>query len=275
LLPRAEIAQRVCEYIDAHLEQRTTLALLSREVGLSPFHLQRVFKQALGITPRQYQQAQRLQYFKQALRTGSSIATATYAAGFASSSRLYDSAAQLGMQPKAYRQQGAGILIRFAVFDTALGNILVAATPQGLCRVALGDSAAQLETALRAEFACAEIQRDDADLKRHTDCITQYLHGSAQRFDLPLDIRATAFQRRVWQLLQTIPYGETRSYSELAAQLGNPKAARAVATACANNPLAIVVPCHRVVQKSGALAGFRWGLERKAALLASEREENS
>lgn len=270
--PRSDVVRQLCRYIDTHLDQRLTLEMLAAHAGMSPFHAQRLFKQEIGVTPRQYQEARRLQHFKQALHDGATVTTATYAAGFGSSSRLYDSARQLGMTPAAYRARGAGETIRFCVFGSALGAVLLAATAKGVCRVALGESAAELEAQLREEFTRAEIVRDDSGLRSYAGRIADYLQGKVKSLDLPQDVRATVFQRRVWELLQAIPYGQTRSYSELAVQLGSPQAARAVANACANNPLALLIPCHRVVQKGGQLAGYRWGLERKAALLAHEKK---
>ncbi|MBI1891301.1 MAG: methylated-DNA--[protein]-cysteine S-methyltransferase [Burkholderiales bacterium] len=270
--PRTEVVRLLCRYIDTHIDQRVTLDMLADQADMSPFHLQRLFKDEVGVTPRQYQEARRLQRFKQALHEGDSVTDATYAAGFGSSSRLYDCARQLGMTPAVYRARGAGEAIRFCIFDSVLGVVLLAATGKGLCRVALGESAAELEVQFRDEFVRADLMRDDIGLQTYAQHILAYLQGKSQSLDLPQDVRATAFQRRVWELLQSIPYGQTRSYSELAAQLGSPQAVRAVANACANNPLALVIPCHRVIQKGGKLAGYRWGLERKAKLLAQEKK---
>ncbi len=273
-LPSAQAVQEILSYIELHLDQRITLETLAAQVALSPFHLQRLFKQATGLTPRQYQETLRVKRFKKSLKEGNSVTHATYEAGFASSSRLYEASKHhLGMRPKAYREKGMGVKIIFGFMESKLGPILIAATGQGLCSVALGDDAAQLEADLRVEFSCAELERNDAALCAYSECIAAYLAGSGRAFDLPLDLQATAFRRRVWDLLRAIPYGETRSYSDIAQQLGNPNAVRAVASACANNPIALVIPCHRVLQKSGDLAGYRWGLERKAALLAGEQEE--
>lgn len=275
MAPRAALMQQACAFIDARMDERFTLQQLGAALGLSPWHVQRLFKQSTGMTPRQYQEARRLARFKEALQDGATVAAATYEAGFGSSSRLYQSVKQLGMAPKAYRQRGAGMTIRYACMDSTLGSVLVAATEQGLCSVAIGESPQALEAALRAEFCRATLMRDDAGLQTHIEHIRAYLEGRQRQFDLPIDVPASAFRRRVWQLLQAIPYGQTRSYSELAAALGNPKAVRAVASACAANPLALVIPCHRALQKSGALAGFRWGLKYKQALLAAEREDDT
>lgn len=271
--PAAAMVARICEVIDARLHERVTLADLAAAVALSPWHLQRLFRQTLGVTPRQYQQARRLAHFKQSLQQGASVAAAGFDAGFSSSSRMYAGARGLGMRPSAYRSKGQGMAIYYSVAHTPLGWVLVAASDLGICRIALGDDAQGLETELRREFAYADIRRDEAALQAHVETVCAYLAGRARRLDLPLDIRATAFRRRVWELLQAIPYGETRSYTEIAEQLGNPKSVRAVANACAANPLALAIPCHRVLQKGGKLAGFRWGLERKAALLEGERQE--
>lgn len=271
-LPRElEIVQRACAALDADPQARLTLAELSDAVHLSPFHLQRLFKRVLGVSPRQYQAARRGAALRDALTQGAGVTRASTDAGFGSSSRLYESvAAELGMAPSAYRRKGAGLTIRYACAPTPLGLVLVAATARGICRIAFGDDASALVASLHADFANAACIEDADAVAPFIAQIDAYLHGRRERFDLPLDIAPTAFQQRVWDALQHIPYGETRSYTQIAEGLGAPRAVRAVASACASNPVALAIPCHRVVQKGGALAGYRWGLARKAALIDAE-----
>jgi AraC family transcriptional regulator of adaptative response/methylated-DNA-[protein]-cysteine methyltransferase len=248
-----------------------TLAQLSKRVGLSPFHLQRLFKRATGLSPREYQSAHRMQRIKKQLRKGDDVTTALYDAGFSSPSRLYENTnQQLGMTPGTYRRGGAGATITFAIAPTPLGRMLVAATERGLCAVRFGDNAIELERDLREEFHAADLQRDDAAMSLYVRPLVARVRGENTNIDLPLDVRATAFQQKVWQTLRTIPRGETRSYSEVAREIGDPKAVRAVARACASNPVALAVPCHRVVRSDGDLAGYRWGVERKKKLLQAE-----
>jgi len=266
-----EMVQHACHYIDTHLEGPLTLEALGKEVSVSPYHLQRVFKRIMGITPRQYAQAYRLGQLKQQLKEGETVTTALYNTGYGSSSRLYEQApAQLGMTPAAYRQGGKSMHIGYAIVDCPLGRLLIAATEKGICAVSLGDSDAVLETALHSEYPAAEIQRDGVELSQWVSTLLNHLNGQQPQLDLPIDVQATAFQWRVWQALRAIPYGSTRSYGQVAQALGDPKATRAVARACASNPVAIVVPCHRVVREDGKLGGYRWGLERKQRLLAQE-----
>jgi AraC family transcriptional regulator of adaptative response/methylated-DNA-[protein]-cysteine methyltransferase len=249
-----------------------TLAQLSKLVGLSPFHLQRLFKRATGLSPREYQSARRMQHVKTELRKAGDVTTALYDAGFSSPSRLYEkSDQQLGMTPGAYRRGGAGATITFAIAPTPLGRMLVAATERGLCAVRFGESVTELERDLRNEFHAAELHRDDASMRRYIEPLLATLCGDKTTIDLPLDVRATAFQQKVWETLRHIPRGETRSYTEIAREIGDPKAVRAVARACATNPVALAVPCHRVVRSDGDLAGYRWGIERKKKLLAAEQ----
>ncbi len=249
-----------------------TLAELSKRVGVSPFHLQRLFKRATGLSPREYQSARRMQHVKRGLRKGDDVTTALYDAGFSSPSRLYEKSSQhLGMTPGTYRRGGAGMTIQYAIVASPLGRVLVAATTRGLCAVRFGESTSELERELREEFSAAEIQRDDAALQPYVQPLLASLRGEGTTIDLPLDIRATAFQKRVWEALRAIPAGETRSYTDVARTIGDPKAVRAVARACAANPVAVVVPCHRVVHKSGESSGYRWGVERKKKLLERER----
>jgi len=235
--------------------------------------LVRAFKRVLGITPQQYRDARRVARFKHELKRRPHVSPAVYEAGYGSSSRVYERAnAQLGMTPATYARGGAGTEIAYAVVPCSLGRLLVAATARGVCRVSLGDATATLEADLSAEFPAAHVFKDHLTLEDAVTAILGYLDGSEPHLALPLDIRATAFQRRVWQELQKIPYGETRSYADVAKRIGRPTASRAVARACAMNPVALVIPCHRVVKEGGDLGGYRWRQDRKRALLERERE---
>jgi AraC family transcriptional regulator of adaptative response/methylated-DNA-[protein]-cysteine methyltransferase len=262
-----------CRLLERDLERSVSLAELAAHAGISAFHLQRTFKQRLGVTPRQYQDALRMQRVKSGLSNGSSITDAIYDAGFNSVSRFYEKAGEhFGMSPFTYKRGGSGQAIRFTVFPCALGAAMIATTDQGVCSVAFGDNDDALEQTLRGQFAQALIVRDDAGLQNHAEALNSYLDGHRMSFDLPMNIRATAFQERVWRLLAAIPYGETRTYSQIAEQLGQPTAVRAVATACASNALAVLIPCHRVVGKNGRLSGYRWGIDRKRTLLETEHQ---
>ncbi|HUI83572.1 MAG TPA: bifunctional DNA-binding transcriptional regulator/O6-methylguanine-DNA methyltransferase Ada [Candidatus Binatia bacterium] len=262
---------RARELLD-HAEGVVTLAQLSRRVGLSPFHLQRLFKRATGLSPREYQSARRMQHVRTGLRHGGDVTTALYEAGFGSPSRLYEKAPQqLGMTPGEYGRGGAGASIRFTIAPTPLGRLLVAATQRGLCAVRFGDSASDLERDLRREFHAASLHREDAAMRPYLEPLLAAIHGNNATIDLPLDIRATAFQMKVWQKLRQIPRGETRSYRDVAREIGEPAAVRAVARACATNPVALAIPCHRVVRSDGNPSGYRWGAERKRTLLEAER----
>ncbi len=273
--PQAELIQSVCRLIDAATEELPDLATLSAEVRLSQFHLQRLFKKLMGITPRQYAEAHRTSVLKAHLQAGDSVSTATYEAGYGSSSRLYEKAAeQLGMTPAVYRKGGKGMKINYAIADCPLGLLLVGATEKGICSVTLGDDAEKLRHDLAAEFPQADIECDEVELQHHVQTLIANLEGRLPHPDLPLDVRGTAFQLRVWEELRRIPHGQTISYSELARRIGQPTATRAVARACATNPAAIITPCHRVVREGGELAGYRWGLERKQALLRQEKESS-
>jgi AraC family transcriptional regulator of adaptative response/methylated-DNA-[protein]-cysteine methyltransferase len=270
------LVQRICDYIETDPEGPLTLAVLSAHVNISPHHLQRTFKSVMGITPRQYVAARRLSTLKGQLGEGQSVTKALYEAGYGSSSRLYEEAsAQLGMTPATYRRGGRGMQISYTVVDCPFGRLLVAATERGICSVSLGDSDAALEAALVAEYPAAETMRDEAGLRKWVTAILNHLRGQEPHLDLPLDLRATAFQRRVWEELRKIPYGTTRSYGEIARAIGRPAAARAVARACATNPAALLIPCHRAVRADGSIGGYRWGLERKRALLAQEGAHRS
>jgi AraC family transcriptional regulator of adaptative response/methylated-DNA-[protein]-cysteine methyltransferase len=270
----SELVEKICRYLERHLDEAVTLAGLGRQLALSPFHLQRTFKAATGITPRAYADFCRMQSFKGSLREGRSVTTALYDAGYGSSSRLYERAAsQLGMTPMAYRKGGPGVTIRYDVVETPMGRLLVGATQKGVCAVQFGDSEKRLTASLRAEFPAADLQPDRTFLTPWAGALREHLSGRLQKLDIPLDIQATAFQRRVWEYLQSIPYGATRSYGEIAKALEQPRAARAVARACASNPVAVVIPCHRVVRGDGDTGGYRWGAGRKRKLLALERRD--
>ena len=237
--------------------------------------LTRAFKRVLGITPRAYAEAGRVDRFKHELKRRKQVSPALYEAGYGSTSRVYErSDAQLGMTPATYARGGEGVGIAYITVPTSLGRLLVAATERGVCRVALADNAGILEQDLLAEFPNARIVEDKSG-KIHgwVTAILDYLEHGAADLDLPLDIQATAFQRRVWQELQKIPFGQTRTYAEVARRIGQPNATRAVAQACAKNPVALVIPCHRVVRADGDFGGYRWGAERKSALLTKETEE--
>jgi AraC family transcriptional regulator of adaptative response/methylated-DNA-[protein]-cysteine methyltransferase len=249
-----------------------SLGELADAACISRFHFHRVFKQITGVTPREYARSHRLGRLGEKLDSGQPIAASIYASGFGSSSRAYEAApAGLGMTPGTRRRGGSGETIRFVTVATPLGWALVAATARGICMTALGDDRDSLAAALRERFPRAELVAEDAGLKEWADRIVRFITAPEQNLDLPLDIRGTAFQARVWRALQKIPLGKTASYTEIAARLGQPKAVRAVAQACAANKLALVVPCHRVIRSDGELGGYRWGLERKRALLARER----
>ncbi len=262
------------QLIESHTEKPLSLTELGQALNISPSYLHRVFKSKTGLTPRQYASAQRLNQFKERVKTGEPVASALYGAGFSSSSRLYENAAQhLGMTPATYRRGGLGMTIYYTTLDTSLGKILVAGTQQGVCSVSFGDSEKQMVATLQAEYPAAHISRGDDSLKPWVEIIAEYMNGKRLDLSLPLDIQATAFQQRVWEALRKIPYGSTRTYSEVAASIGNPHAARAVASACASNPVALVTPCHRVVRSDGKMGGYRWGEERKQALLSRERQQ--
>ncbi len=264
----------LCAFIRENPDGPHTLETLGQQAGLSPAHLQRVFKRVVGVSPRQYADACRLDRLKTGLKGGDTVTTAMIAAGYGSSSRLYEKAAgQLGMTPGQYRNGGSAATIRYATAKCDLGRVLLAATDRGVCAVSLADSDADLREFLQAEFPAATAKRDDAGLAEWLAELLHHLAGSAPHLELPLDVRATAFQRRVWEELKRIPYGETRTYQEVAKAIGEPTAARAVARACATNPASIVIPCHRVIGSDGGLRGYRWGLNRKRKLIAKEKKE--
>ncbi|MEP6637159.1 MAG: bifunctional DNA-binding transcriptional regulator/O6-methylguanine-DNA methyltransferase Ada [Acidobacteriota bacterium] len=271
--PHIEMVQLACRLIEAQDEGTISLEMLSSHVGLSSFHLQRTFKNIMGISPREYAEACRTNRFKSGVRSGESVTNAMYDAGYGSSSRLYERAgAELGMTPATYSRGGKELVIDYAIAESPLGYLLVAATAKGLCSVRLGDTADELEASLRSEYVEAEIRSSDGPLADAVKQMLAHLEGKQPHLDLPLDIRSTAFQRQVWQALQSIPYGSTRSYSDVAKSIGQPKAVRAVARACATNPVALVIPCHRVIREDKSLGGYRWGLDRKKKLLETEHE---
>jgi AraC family transcriptional regulator, regulatory protein of adaptative response / methylated-DNA-[protein]-cysteine methyltransferase len=274
--PQVEMVQRACRYIESQDESAVTLASLSEHVGISTFHLQRVFKGVMGISPRQYTDAFRIARFKQRVREGGSVAGAMYDAGFGSSSRLYERApTELGMTPATYGRGGRGAVINYTTAECPMGFLLVAGTEKGLCAVKLSDSESKLEVELRDEFPAADLQRNDSAFRKPLRDLLAYLKGKQPRLDLPLDIQATAFQWQVWAHLRMIPYGQTRSYGQVAKAMGQPKAVRAVARACATNPVALVIPCHRVIREDQSLGGYRWGLARKKKLLENEKLKGS
>jgi AraC family transcriptional regulator, regulatory protein of adaptative response / methylated-DNA-[protein]-cysteine methyltransferase len=282
LTPRAELVARAVSLIESSPDP-LTLEALGKALHASPFHLQRVFKAATGLSPRQYAAGLRAGRFKQELRGGSDVTGALYEAGYGSSSRMYEeSTGRLGMSPTDYRSLSNGKIsmhIQYTIVDCPLGRLLVAATDKGVCAVSLGSQDAALESALRAEYPAAEIlpapngDKGGAGMQGEVRSLLDYLSGAQPGLDLPLDLRATAFKLRVWEELRRIPYGETRTYAQVAAAIGSTKAVRAVGNACATNPAALVNPCHRVIRADGSLGGYRWGLERKRALLAAEHSQ--
>jgi AraC family transcriptional regulator of adaptative response/methylated-DNA-[protein]-cysteine methyltransferase len=275
--PQIELVRRICHAIDEHDEEPLTLKTLSTETGVSAHHLQRTFKNVMGITPRQYAESRRLDQFKTKVKSGASVTDAMYDAGYGSSRGLYEkSSARLGMTPATYGRGGQGMRIIYTIAGCPLGRVLVAATERGVCSVALGDSDSKLTESLFAEYPNASIDSRDTvispSLNLWLNKVLDHISGKSARIDLPLDIQATAFQWRVWEELQRIPLGTTRSYQEIAKAIGKPKAVRAVAGACAGNHVALVIPCHRVIREDEELGGYRWGLDRKRKLLEGERQ---
>ncbi|HYM15756.1 MAG TPA: bifunctional DNA-binding transcriptional regulator/O6-methylguanine-DNA methyltransferase Ada [Dehalococcoidia bacterium] len=269
--PDVALVRRISARIDAAGERAPTLAALSDEFGVSPFHLQRTFKRITGVSPRQYAAARRIQRARRSLRQASGVTAAIYDAGFGSSSRLYEQSSRaLGMTPARYRRAGEGTAISYTIASCEFGRMLVAATERGIASIDFAASDGELEATLRHEFANAEIRRDDAALRAPVEAIVAGIAGKEPAQAIPLDVRATAFRIRVWDALRAIPRGETRSYSDIARAVGSPRAVRAVGSACATNPLPIVVPCHRVVREDGSLGGYRYGLDRKRTLLERE-----
>jgi AraC family transcriptional regulator of adaptative response/methylated-DNA-[protein]-cysteine methyltransferase len=265
------MVQRACRFLNSSESETIKLADVARHVGISVFHLQRTFKSIMGISPRQYLAAQRFANFKTRVKEGETVTNALYDAGFNSSSRLYEQAAsELGMTPATYGRGGEGAKISYTTVASPLGRLLVAVTERGICAVKMADTDAQLEKDLRREYPAATIKRAAGALRNTVQTVLSHLTKEPKQ-DLPLDIRATAFQRQVWEKLRSIPYGQTLSYGAVAKALGKPGAVRAVGRACATNPVALVIPCHRVVREDASVGGYRWGLARKQKLLDRER----
>lgn len=268
--------QEICEYIHEHLDESLTLEELSAQVYWSPFHLQRTFKQIMGISPRQYVEAHRIECFKNRLKAGDTVTNAALEAGYSSSSRVYaQTDAHMGMPPSTYQQGGHETVIAYSITDCTLGKLLVAMTERGVCYVEMNDNEAPLVAKLKSEFPKADIFRDDAELQEALEAVINYLKGWQPHIDLPLDIRVTAFQQRVLDALKRIPYGETRTYGEIAKAIGQPKAARAVGNACNKNPVPLIIPCHRVIGSNGKLVGYASGIERKQTLLELESQSET
>ncbi len=267
----AEVVMQACQLIENNFDKEISLEFLAAQINVSPSHLQRTFKQTLGVSPKEFADAQRLNNFKQQVRQ-SDVTTAMYESGFGSSRALYEKATQnLGMTPATYRKGGKNLKISFVTADSSLGKLLVAATEKGVCAIAFGETSAELQSNLTNEFPAAEIQPDEHNLQTFVRAIVEHLDGTRKTLDLPLDLQATVFQLKVWAELRQIPYGEMRSYKQIAESLGNAKAVRAVARACATNPVALVNPCHRVIGANGNLSGYRWGINRKKQLLDREQ----
>jgi AraC family transcriptional regulator of adaptative response/methylated-DNA-[protein]-cysteine methyltransferase len=269
--PRQELIKSVCRYIEQHLDEPVTLSRLGAEFHQSPFHLQRTFKAVLGITPKQYADSCRMRGFRQKLKAGHSVTRAMHDAGYSSTSRLYSrTSAELGMEPAKYRRGAIATPIRYSFSESPIGRMLIAATDKGICSIQFADSEEELEQGLKQEFPFALRRRDDDGMATLAGQVVQRISGAESLASLPLDIQATAFQRRVWSHLQSIGIGKTQSYSQVAKAIRRPSAVRAVARACATNPVAIAIPCHRVLRSNGELGGYRWGLQRKKALLEME-----
>lgn len=278
--PNANRIQLICRYIERHSDDSLNLEELAGRAKLSPFHFQRSFKTIVGLTPKQFMEAARLKKLKKSLRTSKNVADAVYDVGFGSSSRVYERAdTRLGMTPRQYRRGGEGATITYVTIASPVGPIMIGATDRGLCFLQFGDSSEELLQTLNREYPRAALEPILApftpDLQKWIDALAQHLAGSQPHLDLPVDIRATAFQMRVWRYLQSIPYGEVESYTEVAEGIGQPKAARAVAQACAKNVVALVIPCHRVIRGTGELGGYRWGLDRKRLLIDRERSSKA
>ena len=270
--PGLDHVRKAATFLESHADEAVTLSTLAAHVGTSPFHLQRTFSRLLGISPRAYQDALRAQRFRRDLRTGKPVTGAIYDAGYGSSSRVYEQRPTgHGMTPAQYRGGAKGSAIAFTIVNSSMGRLLVAGTEKGLCSVKLGDRDEALEADLRTEYPSARIERQRGAFADWVRTIVEHVDGRAPQIDLPLDIKATAFQWKVWRYLQSIPYGETRAYSDVATAIGAPRGVRAVARACATNHVCLVIPCHRVVQKDGGLGGYRWGVERKRRLLQKEK----
>ncbi|MEQ1793550.1 MAG: bifunctional DNA-binding transcriptional regulator/O6-methylguanine-DNA methyltransferase Ada [Nitrospira sp.] len=271
--PSDQRVEQARQYLDDHADESVSLRRLAGHVGLSPFHLPRAFERSFGLSPKAYQDAKRIERFTALLKQGKSITTSTYEAGFGSSSRVAERVSgALGMTPSAYRSGGKGVTLCYATARTPVGHALIAGTERGIVSVSLGDNEAGLVASLTDTYPQAILHHDPQGLEPQMQMLLHYINGQTCSGLLSLDVRATAFQRKVWTALQAIPRGLTRTYREIACEIGKPTAARAVARACATNPIAVAIPCHRVVRADGKLAGYRWGLERKKQLLALEQE---
>jgi AraC family transcriptional regulator, regulatory protein of adaptative response / methylated-DNA-[protein]-cysteine methyltransferase len=272
--PQSDLGKEVCRYIEQHLDEPVTLARLGKMFRQSPFHLQRRFKAAVGITPREYADACRMRLLKRNLQAGDNVTRAMYDAGYGSSSRLYEkTASQLGMTPDKYRRGAIAASIRYACADSPLGRMLIATTDRGVCAIQFAHSDGELIEGLKREFPFAVRKPDEGGLQTWVRALLEKMSDRESNAALPLDVRATAFQRQVWSYLQSIPFGATRSYGQVAKAIGQPSASRAVARACATNPVAVAIPCHRVVRGDGAISGYRWGVDRKKTLLEMEQQE--
>lgn len=274
--PDADRIQLVCRYIERHSDEPLKLSELATRARLSPFHFQRSFKAIVGLTPRQFQEAARLKKLKNSLRSSKNVADAVYEVGFGSSSRVYERAdTRLGMTPNQYRRGGHGVTITYVTIESPVGLIMIGATDRGVCFLQFGDASEELLQSLQREYPKAELEPmlvpHSPNLQVWTDALAKHIAGVQPRLDLPVDIRATAFQMRVWRYLQSIPYGDVQSYGEVAAGIGQPNAIRAVAQACARNVVALIIPCHRVIRGTGELGGYKWGLDRKRSLIDRER----
>jgi AraC family transcriptional regulator of adaptative response/methylated-DNA-[protein]-cysteine methyltransferase len=270
--PQSDTVKAICRYIEQHLDEPITLQRLGKVFRQSSFHLQRRFKAALGITPREYADSCRMRQLKRNLQSGDNVTRAMYDAGYGSSSRLYEkTTSQLGMTPDKYRRGAIAAAIRYACSDSPLGRMLIAATDRGVCSIQFANSDGELIEGLKREFPFAVRKPDEGELHVWVEALLSKMTGRELNAALPLDIRATAFQRRVWTYLQSIPFGATKSYGEVAKAIGQPTASRAVARACATNPVAVAIPCHRVVREDGNISGYRWGVERKKTLLEMEQ----
>ncbi len=272
---QSEGLKAICRFIEQHLDEPLTLERLGKEFHQSPFHLQRRFRAALGVTPRAYADTCRLRLLKRNLQAGDTVTRAMYDAGYGSSSRLYEkTASQLGMTPDKYRRGAIAAAIRYTCADSPLGRMLIAATDRGICAIQFARSDGELLEGLKREFPFAARKPDEGGLQSSVGALLKHMMGRDLDSSLPLDIRATAFQRRVWTYLQSIPFGSTQSYSKVARGIGQPRAVRAVARACATNPVAVAIPCHRVVREDGSMGGYRWGMARKKALLEMEQRQS-
>jgi AraC family transcriptional regulator, regulatory protein of adaptative response / methylated-DNA-[protein]-cysteine methyltransferase len=269
--PQTETVVKACEIIDSETE--ISLESLAEKLGISLFHLQRTFKEIVGVSPKKYAENLRISKFKGELKRGTDVVSALYESGYGSSRGLYENvSSKLGMTPSTYQKGGKNMKISYTIADCFLGRMLVAATDKGVCAVTFGDVDSILEEGLSNEFPKAEISSNDAKINEYVEAIIDGLAGRTKIIDLPLDLQATAFQMQVLETLKKIPFGETISYKELAEKIGNPKAVRAVARACATNRIAVVIPCHRVIGSDGSLSGYRWGIERKKQLLEIEKQ---